>query len=119
MARHPVGTDDLAVVTVGQIDYTFCSVGSRSTRLMTTGVEESCAAIVDASIDGHVRLMLRLRLPQKIPLSDDLDASDSLCLDWNWSRLLVNLSDDGAIVGIRVHPVVVRLDSTDSNWTGP
>lgn len=95
-------------VTVGQIDYTFCSVGSRSTRRMTTGVEESCEAIADASIDGHVLRMLRLLLLQKIPPNDGLDASDSLCLNWNWSKLPVNLSGDGATVGIRDHPVVVH-----------
>lgn len=106
--RLPVGTDGLVEVTVDQIDYTFYSAGSRSTRQMTTGVEESCEAIVGASIDDHVLRMLRLLLLQKIPLHDDLDASDSLCLNWNWSRLPVNLSDDGATVGIRDHPVVVR-----------
>lgn len=95
-------------VTVGQIDYTFCSVGSRSTRQMTTVVEESCEAIVDASFGDHVLRMPRLLLPQMILLNDDLDASDSLCLSWNWSKLPVNLSDDGAIVEIRDHPVVVR-----------
>lgn len=106
--RLPVGTDGLVEVTVGQIDYTFCSVGSRSTRQMTTVVEESCEAIADASIGDHVLRMLRLLLPQTIPLNGDLDASDSLCLSWNWSRLPANLSDDGATVGIRDHPVVVR-----------
>lgn len=95
-------------VTVGQIDYTFCSVGSRSTRQMTTGVEESCEVIVAASFDDHVLRMLQRLLLQKIPPNDDLDASDSLCLSWNWSRWPVNLSDDDATVGNRDHQVVVR-----------
>lgn len=106
--RLPAGTDGSVVVTVDQIDYTFCSADSRSTRQMTTEVEGSCEAIAGASIDDHVLLMLPLPPPQKIPLYDDLDASGSLCLNWNWSRLLENLSDDGATGGIRDHPVVVR-----------
>lgn len=84
---RPVGTDGLAEVTVGRIDYTFCLGGSRLMRQMTrmtTEVEESCEAIVAASDDGHVRLTLRPLLPRMIPQGGDLDASDSLCSNWNW-----------------------------------
>lgn len=95
-------------VTAGQIDYTFCSVDSRSTRQMTTEVEESCEATADASAADPVLRMLRLLLLRKIPPNGDLDASDSPGLSWNWLRLRANLSDDGATVGIRVRPVVVR-----------
>lgn len=107
------------MVTVDRIDYTFCSVGSRLARRMTTAVEESCEAIVVASSDDHVRPRLRQLLPRKIPPNDDLDASDLPCLSWNWSRLQVSWIDGGATEGIRVHPVVVRWDWTDSNWTEP
>lgn len=79
----PAGTDDLAEVTVDRIDYTFCSVGLRLAKRMTTAVEESCEAIVVASADGLVRLTLRQLLLRKIPPNDDLDASGSLCLNWN------------------------------------
>lgn len=87
-----------------------------------TAVEESCAAIADALVDDPVR-----RTKQRLPLltnllaGDDLDASDSLDLDWSWWSLPVNWTDDDGMIGNHRQgqsEVVVRWDWIDLGWMG-
>lgn len=65
---------------------------------MMMAEEASCAVIVDALFDDPV-LRTKQQLLLTIRTGGDLDASDSLDLDWSCWSLPVNWTDDDEMTG--------------------